>query len=75
MLTDGASPVSDPLYKSSSIHTHSLFILTLEKPLPCPFFSIGPRAFFYSLKLFYITHIYREGTLQFVLLYIVTLRE
>lgn len=52
MLADGASPVSDPLYKSSPIHTHSLFILTLEKPLPCPFFSYRSARVFLLFKLF-----------------------
>jgi hypothetical protein len=54
----------------------SLFISTLEeKPLPCPFFlSIGPRGFSLLCSLNFL-HIYREGTLQFALLYIVTLCE
>jgi hypothetical protein len=52
------------------------FILTLEKPLPCPFFSYRSARVFLLFKTFFFnTHIYREGTLQFVLLYIVTLRE
>lgn len=49
MLADGASPVSDPLYRSCPIHTHSLFHFDFREALALSLFLLSVRARFSPL--------------------------